>query len=260
MDRNEKYVGITNEELFRIYKKTGDISVKHELVLRYIHIVRSVAIQMRGVYNEFTQLDDIVNEGVLAIMSSIDKFDIDKNVKFESYISKRMRGLVIDIARKNDWVSRSTRKNAKDIDKAINVLFTELGRMPSNSEIAEYLKVPIEKYQEYVEKSNIMSVLSFEMLLQEAGEGRMGGQVLNLDTETMPEHCLDRTEMEEEIKKALGKLREREQLVVSLHYVQELSMKEIAVVLGVSEPRVSQIHSNALRKLRIYLQQENGIF
>lgn len=260
MDRNEKYVGMTNEELFRIYKKTGDISIKHELVLRYVHIVRSVAIQMRGVYNEFTQLDDIVNEGVLAIMGAIDKFDLEKNIKFESYISKRMRGLVIDIVRKNDWVSRSTRKNAKDIDKATNTLFTELGRMPTDDEIATHLNVPIEKYQEYLEKSNVMNVLSFEMLLQEAGEGRMGGQVLNSDTDTMPEHCLDRTELEEEIKKALGKLREREQLVVSLHYVQELSMKEIAVVLGVSEPRVSQMHSNALRKLRIYLQEGNGIF
>ncbi|HCT63708.1 MAG TPA: FliA/WhiG family RNA polymerase sigma factor [Lachnospiraceae bacterium] len=259
MDRNEKYVGITNEELFRIYKKTGNISIKHELVLRYLHIVRSIAIQMRGVYNDFTQLDDIVNEGVLAIIGAIDKFDIEKNIKFESYISKRMRGLVIDIARKNDWVSRNTRKNAKDIDKAANTLFTNLGRMPTHEEIADYLNVPIEKYQENLGKSNVMNVLSFEMLLQETIEGRMSGQVLNSDTDTMPEVCLDRTEMEQEIKKALGKLREREQLVVSLHYVQELSMKEIAVVLGVSEPRISQIHSNALRKLRVYMQQENSL-
>lgn len=259
MNRNEKYVGMTNEELFRIYKKAGDISIKHELVLRYVHIVKSVAIQMRGVYSDFAQLEDVINEGVLAIMSAIDKYDLEKNIKFESYISKRMRGLVIDIARKNDWVSRSIRKNAKDIDKATNLLFTQLGRMPTDNEIAVYLKIPIEKYQEHLEKSNVMNVLSFEMLLQEVGEGRMGGQVLNSDTDTMPEFCLDRMEMEQEVKKALSKLREREQLVVSLHYVQELSMKEIAAVLGVSEPRVSQMHSNALRKLRMYLQEGNGI-
>ncbi|MEA5058213.1 FliA/WhiG family RNA polymerase sigma factor [Anaerotignum propionicum] len=249
--RNE----MTNEELFAEYKATSDLGIKNELVLRYVHIVKNVAIQMRGVYHDFTQIDDIINEGVLALMHAIDKFDMDKNVKFESFIAKRMRGIVIDIARKNDWVPRSVRKAAKDIDKAISALYTELGRAPSDEEIAQYLNVTVEKYYDDLRKTNLMNVLSFEMLLDDGENGGYQNQVMNTNTETMPEHYLDSMELEREIKMGLESLREREKLVVSLHYVQDLNMKEIAAVLGVSEPRVSQIHSNALRKLRLYLKE-----
>lgn len=249
--RNE----MTNEELFAEYKATGDLGIKNELVLRYVHIVKNVAIQMRGVYHDFTQIDDIINEGVLALMHAIDKFDMDKNVKFESFIAKRMRGIVIDIARKNDWVPRSVRKAAKDIDKAISALYTELGRAPSDEEVAEYLNVTVEKYYDDLRKTNLMNVLSFELLLEDGENGGYHNQVMNTNTETMPEHYLDSVELEREIKMGLESLREREKLVVSLHYVQDLNMKEIAAVLGVSEPRVSQIHSNALRKLRLYLKE-----
>ncbi|MDD3394460.1 MAG: FliA/WhiG family RNA polymerase sigma factor [Anaerotignum sp.] len=252
---NKKRNEMTNEELFAAYKSTGDLGIKNELVLRYVHIVRSVAVQMRGVYNDFTQIEDIVNEGVLVLMSSIDKFDLDKNVKFESFISKRIRGIVIDIARKNDWVPRSVRKAAKDIDKAAGALYAELGRAPTDEEIAEYLNISLEKYHEDLRKSNLMNVLSFEMLLEDAGSGGFHSQMANQNLETMPEHYLDSLEMEREIKMGLESLREKEKLVVSLHYVQDLNMKEIAAVLGVSEPRISQIHSNALRKLRLFLKE-----
>jgi len=254
MECNEKFKDMSNEELFRSYRVTGDIAIKQELVLRYLYIVRSVAMQMRGVYSHFTQLEDIVSEGVLVLMTAIDKFDIEKKIKFESFISKRVRGLVIDIVRKHDWVPRSIRKMAKDIDKATTVLFTQLGRMPTNEEIAMLLHMPLEKYLEELGKTNVMSVVSFELLLEEGSGGKVR-QVLNTNPETIPECRLDQMEVEVEIKTGLQKLREKEQLVVSLHYVQELSMKEIATILGVSEPRVSQIHANALRKLRIFMQE-----
>ncbi|WMI80968.1 sigma-70 family RNA polymerase sigma factor [Anaerotignum sp. MB30-C6] len=251
----KKLSEMTNEELFAEYKVSGDLEIKNELVLRYIHIVKAVAIQMRGVYSDFTQVEDIVNEGVLALMNSIDKFDLDMNVKFESYISKRVRGVVIDIARKNDWVPRSVRKAAKDIDNATNELFIQLGRMPTDEEMANHLNITVQKYLDDLAKTNVMNVLSFEMLLEEVGNGRVNNQVMSTNRESMPEYHLDNLELEREIKKGLESLREREQLVVSLHYVQDLNMKEIAAVLGVSEPRISQIHSNALRKLRLFLQE-----
>lgn len=244
---------ITNEELFIEYKATHDLEIKNELVLRYVHIVKNVAIKMHGVYNNMSQIDDIVNEGVIVLMSSIDKFDIDKNIKFESFISKRMRGLVIDIARKNDWVPRSVRKMSKDIDEAANALYTELGRLPTDEEMAEYLNVSLEKYYDCLGDTNLMNVLSFEMLLDETSGVVPRGQIVNSSLETMPEYYLDNAEMKREVKKGLESLREKEKLVVSLHYVQGLNMKEIASILGVSEPRISQLHSNALRKLRIYL-------
>ncbi len=249
--RNE----MTNEELFAAYKATEDLTIKNELVLRYVHIVKNVAIQMRGVFQDFAQIDDIVNEGVLALMTSIDKFDLDKNIKFESFIAKRIRGIVIDIARKNDWVPRSVRKAAKDIDQATGVLYTELGRMPEDEEIAAYLNISLEKYHEYLKKTNLMNVLSFEMLLDDTENGGQHSQIMNTNMETMPEHYLDSMELEREIKEGLEGLREKEKLVISLHYAEDLNMKEIASVLGVSEPRISQIHANALRKLRLFLKK-----
>lgn len=256
MDLKKRTEEMTNEELFIEYKATHDLEIKKELVLRYVHIVKNVAIKMRGVYNNMSQIDDIVNEGVIVLMSSIDKFDVNKNIKFESFISKRIRGLVIDIARKNDWVPRSVRKMSKDIDKASNELFSKLGRTPTDEEMAEHLSVSVEKYNDILGDTNLMNVLSFEMLLEEASSGLPRSQIVSTNLEYMPEYYLDSVELKKEIKMGLESLREKERLVVSLHYVQGLNMKEIAGVLGVSEPRISQLHSNALRKLKVYLNDK----
>lgn len=254
MNLKARLSDMTSEELFIEYKTTRDLKIKNELVLRYVHIVKNIAIQMRGVYNDLTQIDDIVNEGVIVLMNSIDKYDMDKNIKFESFISKRIRGLVIDIARKNDWVPRSIRKAAKCVDKTANELFIKLGRMPTDEEMADHMDMPIEKYRKLLGDTNLMNVVSFEILLEGSDNGMPGNQFMSSNTEMMPEHYLDNEELKKEMRAGLENLRDKEKLVISLHYVNGLNMKEIAKVLGVSEPRISQLHSNALRKLRIYLQ------
>ena len=103
METQERYKEKTNEELLKLYKETGSLEIKQEIVMRYIYLVKSIALQMRDIYLSFSQVDDIISEGVIAIMSSIDKFDVDKNVKFETFISKRIKGMIIDLARKQDW-------------------------------------------------------------------------------------------------------------------------------------------------------------
>lgn len=117
MDIQETYKEMSNEELLKLYKETNNLEVKQALVMRYIYLVKTIALRMRDIYISFSQLDDIVNEGVIVIMSAIEKFDIDKNVKFETYISKRIKGMIIDLARKQDWVPRSTRKSARILMK-----------------------------------------------------------------------------------------------------------------------------------------------
>lgn len=245
----------TSEELLAEYKKTKDQKIKQELVLRYVYIVKNIAMQMRGVYVSFTQVDDIINEGVIALMAAIEKFDISKNVKFETYISKRIRGLIIDIARSQDWVPRSVRKSAKEIDNATNYLFNEFGRFPTDKEVANHLHISMEKYQEDLGKTNLFNFLSLETLLEEASGNKKAIHPLNTNSDTIPEQHLTNSEFELEIKKALETLRQNEQMVISLYYRKELSMKEIAEVLHVSEPRISQIHANAIRKLRIYVEK-----
>ncbi len=254
MDMDNKFEDKTNQELFLEYKASNNQEIKQELVLRHMYIVRNIAIHMRGVYSDFTQIDDVVNEGAIVIMNCIDKFDITKNIKFESYISKRIRGLVIDIVRKYDWVSRSVRKGNKDINNAINLLYTTLGRLPTDAEIAQYLNMSLSKYEELLSKINLMGLISFESMIEDSYEGKLNNQIVSPDMETLPEYYLDNLEKEESLKKAISNLRDNEQLVISLKYNEELSMREIAQVLNVSEPRVFQIHANAMKKLRISLK------
>lgn len=256
-----EYEAATNEELLEEFVDTRDPGLKRELVLRYSYIVKSVAMQMRGVYASFAEVDDIINEGIIALMSALDKFDPHRNVKFNSYASLRIRGAVIDLARKQDWVPRSVRRFAKDVDEASNALYASLGRVPTEEEIAAHMNMPIEKYQKLLGKTGFFNLLSLDALIDES---QFSGSVSNgvpaeSNLDLLPAENFSRKELYGTLKDAVLQLRPKEQLVISLYYRKELNMKEIAKVLGVSEPRVSQIQAGALRKLRksfeLYLEE-----
>lgn len=255
MNTPEDFTQLSNEELLLEYKKTKDLKIKQELTLRYVPIVKRVAIQMRDVYVSFTQIDDIINEGVLAIMAAIDKFDPQKNVKFESFIAKRIRGLVIDIARKNDWVPRGTRKTARNIDNMTNSLYNELGRAPTDQEIADSMNISKDQYYINLKKSNLYHILSLDMVLEENTDKNWSGILPSDDAANIPEQQILDGELKEHLREGIKSLRENEQLVISLYYQQEVNIKTIAEIMKVSEPRVSQIHGNAIKKLKKYMEQ-----
>lgn len=254
--KKSDYEKMTNEELWIEYKKAGSLELKQELVLRYIYIVRNIAIQMRDVYVSFTQLDDIINEGVITVMNAIDKFDLSMNVKFETFVSKRIRGMIIDIARKQNWVSRLVRKDAREIDEATTYLYGRNGKMPTSRETAEYLNMPIEKYERVLSKSNLFYILSLDMLMEENRESRPTVQLPSSNEKEQPEESYLGNEYMEILADGIRSLKENEQMVISLYYKEEMSAKNIAKILGVSEPRISQIHSNAIRKLRLYIEEK----
>ncbi len=257
MNTQEVYSNKSNEELLQLYKETDSLEIKRELVMRYIYLVKSIALQMRDIYMSFSQVDDIINEGVIALMSAIDKFDPEKNVKFETYISKRIKGMIIDLARKQDWVPRSTRKNTRDIEEAVSTLYNKLGHYPSVQEVTEYLNITQEKYQESMRKAALFNVLSLDMVLAEAQENRSGVRLPQGEESEQPENQLLRKETAEVLARGISELKENEQLVVSLYYIDELNMRQIAEILQVSDPRISQIHTNAIKKLRKYMQKFN---
>ena len=245
----------TNEQLLLQYKEKQEMEVKHELVLRYLYVVKSIALQMRGVYLNFTQIEDIVNEGVLCIMKSLDKFEIEKGVEFETYITKRIRGMIIDLARKQDWVPRSVRKMGKDIEKITIDLYNEFGREPTDEEVAKRYGIELEKYKEFMSKSSVFNILSLDLVLEEFYEKKKYFSITNESSIKQPEeYCLD-NEVKEYLIKGIDQLGEKEKIVVSLYYVEELQMKEIAKVLELSEPRISQIHASALKKLRVHMKK-----
>ena len=145
---------MSKEDLLLLYKSSGDEALKWPLALRYVGLVKSIALQVRGVYSSFAQVDDIVNEGLLTLAGAVDKFDPDKGIKFETYVSKRIRGAVIDLARRQDWVPRSVRRKARDIDQASSELFAELGRYPTDQEMAEQRQQLNDSIENYIKIYN----------------------------------------------------------------------------------------------------------
>ena len=256
----EEIEGMATAELLAAYKQTGDEELKWPLVLRYEGLIKNAALQIRGVYSSFAQVDDIVSEGILTLLSAIDKFDLDKGIKFETYVAKRIRGMVIDLARKQDWLPRNIRQRAREIDQAISALANELGRYPSDREVAERLGIPTEKYQKEAARVALSNTLSLDALMDARDQEGYRFEVSSEDPTAQPELVLQDQELQRVLAQAIASLQENEQIVLSLYYEKNLHMKEIAQVMGVSEPRISQIHSRAIQKLReqmgVYMNSE----
>ena len=224
-----------NQTLLLRYKETGDMELKWALVLR------------------FTQLDDVIHEGILVLLSAVDKYDPEKEVKFEAYIAKRLRGMVIDLVRKQDWIPRRVRQKATRLKRAAEELSIELGHTPSDQEMADYLKLSQKDYEELLSETAFSNLMSFEVLLDTYGN--VTGKALSGNP---PEDAYQQKELHEVLRRGIASLRENERLVLSLYYEKELTMKEIAQVLGVSAPRISQIHNRAIQRLQAYMKQYIG--
>lgn len=255
MEREIK--ALPTDELLSLYKRTGIQEYKWPLVLRYEGLIKSIALQICGVYSGFAQVDDIVNEGIITLMNSVDKFDPEKGTKFETYVSKRIRGMIIDLARQQDWLPRSVRKRSREIDQAVSILCNRLSRFPSDREIAEYMGLSMDKYHEDAAATALCNIVSLEAIFEHRGEGDTGIS-LTVREADLPEASVQQKELREQLSAGIRTLRENEQMVLSLYYERGLNMRNIAQVMDISEPRVSQIHSRAIQKLRVYLDPYMG--
>ena len=245
------YADMSVDALFEEYRRNPSDELKWEIVMRHSGIVRNIALQIQGVYCTFAQLDDIINEGLITMAKAVDKYDPSIG-KFETYVAKRIRGMIIDLARQQDWVPRPVRRRAKEIERANSELYNQLGRFPTDQEIAQHLGISEEEYQETMANSSMYSVVSLEETL-EGYEQITGSEETAADM--MPEASLERMEMLDELTEAIGSLREKEQIVLSLYYQQDMKMKDIAEILGVSHARASQIHTRAIQKLKVLMAQ-----
>ncbi len=247
---------LTDEEfdfLFSKYKETGDISIRNELVMAYSYIPKTVAIQLRGIAQGYAQVDDMINQGIITLMDCIDRFDASKNIRFEYYAFMRVKGGIIDLVRKQDWVPRRVRDMSKKINEASMALSNKLMREPTMDELADYLQIDREKLESTYCEINNSVVFSFEELIQNLSQM---GTALEGDatTDFSPEKKLIREELLGALKSAIEALSEKEQLVISLYYYDNLILADIADVMEVSVQRVSQIHTKAVSKLRKALE------
>ena len=246
------YGEMTTEELFQLYRQSPSEELKWEIVMRYTGTIKNIALQIQGVYSSFAQLDDIINEGLIVLARAVDKYDPSIG-KFETYVAKRIRGMIIDLARQQDWVPRPIRKRAKEIEQANAELYARLGRFPTDQEIAEHLQISVEEYQEIMASSPIYSVISLEETLE--GRDQLASRE-ETTPDTIPDEVVERKEMLSTLAEAISTLRQNEQIVLSLYYQKDMKMKDIAAVLGVSHARASQIHTRALQKLKVLLSDK----
>jgi RNA polymerase sigma factor FliA len=257
MEANVKTVEL--RELWRRYKNDGDEKARERLVLAYSPLVKFVAGRMSTGLPAHVEEADLISYGLLGLISAIERFDPSREIKFETFAITRIKGSVIDELRSLDWVPRSVRARAREIEKANSMLEHKLHRAPTDAEMAEQLETSVEDFQSSLTQISNSSVVALDELwtLSDAS----GDQVSLLDTIRDPEavdpaQAVDKSELKDRLADAIGRLPEREKLVVALYYYENLTLREIGEVLGVTESRVSQLHTKAVLRLKSRLQSE----
>ncbi|HLK11903.1 MAG TPA: FliA/WhiG family RNA polymerase sigma factor [Candidatus Binatia bacterium] len=231
---------------------------RDEVLRQYLPLVRRVVQRLAARKPPHIELDDLVSWGIVGLLDAIGKYDPAKEALFSTYAQFRIRGAILDHLRSLDWVPRSVRQKASLIEKVTHQLEGKLSRPPTEDEIAEQLGVSLEDYQELLAKVGEMSLFSLEDLGFGSGEERLkSGQSVE-EGEADPLRALLSHERVHLVAEAIQLLPERERIVVTLYYHEELTMKEVGAVLGLTESRVSQLHSQAMLRLKGNLQERFG--
>lgn len=241
------------ERLWTEYKEGGSSEARERLILHYSPLVKFVAGRVGAGLPPSVDHADLVSYGFLGLIDAIEKFDLERGYKFETYAIPRIRGGILDELRALDWVPRSVRAKSREIEREMSKLHAELKRDPTDEELAEALRIDVGELQERFGDIAVVSVVALEELLTVGGES--GEQVSILDTLAdedveYPGESIEVDETRQALLDAIGDMRERERLVITLYYFEGLTLAKIGEVLGVTESRVSQIHSKAVLFLR----------
>ncbi len=244
------------QTLWREFKRTRDRGLRDRLILSYAPLVKYVAGRLGAGLPAHVDEGDLVSYGLLGLIGAIERFDPDRDIKFETYAITRIKGSIIDELRSMDWVPRSVRTRARDIERAIAELEAKLMRAPTDEEISQRLGVTEEEFQDSLLAISRSSTAALDELWT-GGTGE-GDPVALIDTvedplAAEPQQAMAQTEMREALGEAIARLPEREKLVVTLYYYEELTLREIGEVLGVTESRVSQLNTKAILRLKARL-------
>jgi RNA polymerase sigma factor for flagellar operon FliA len=238
------------------FKGTGSTEAREKLILHYAPLVKYVASRVATGLPASVEQADLVSYGMFGLMDALQKFEPGRGNKFETYAIPRIKGAIIDELRAMDWVPRSVRSRARDIERAIAVLEAKLHRAPTDEEIAEKLGITTEELDDSLTDISRSSIAALDELWTVSSGS--GDQVSLIDTiedtsGPQPSQALDQTEMREALGESIAHLPEREKLVITLYYYEELTLREIGEVLGVTESRVSQLHTKAILRLKAHL-------
>lgn len=232
--------------LWAKYKTTGDTALRNELVMHNTHLVEKIARRMWHVFSGKSQLEDIVSNGMITLIKAVESFDPLREIKFETYASIRIRGSIVDYIRSQDWVPRTARERADQIEDCFARLRDRFLREPTLGEIAGELNMERTEVEKILCDAHPYNIMSFEDVLTGRDEGFDIEDVTNL-----PPHALyQKKELKKVLAQAIDQLSLKERTVISLFYYEDLKIREIADVMGISSSRVCQIHSAALMKLK----------
>lgn len=242
---------MSRDKLWREYSTNRNDQVRDQLILEYAQLVKLVAGRLSMYLGYNVEYDDLVGYGVFGLIDAIDKFDYGKNVKFETYASLRIRGAILDQIRKMDWIPRSLRQKQKKIDSAMAKIELEKGRVATDEEIALELGISEEELSNWQGQAKATNLISLDEYTDTGTETKM--EMVGNARFDQPEESVEKEEMKQMLVKALDQLTEKERNVVVLYYYEEMTLKEISLVLEVSESRISQLHTKALKKMRAIL-------
>ena len=239
---------VDTDELWNEYHKKPTQEIREQLILAYAQLVKLVAGRLSMYLGHNVEYDDLVSYGIFGLIDAIDKFDMTKNVKFETYASLRIRGAILDQIRKMDWIPRTVRQRQRKIDDAIKQIEMRTGKTATDEEIAMELGLSedeLTSWQSQLLVTNVVSLSEFE----ETGQEPIMESV-NKNRFSQPEEVVAEKELKQKLIESLELLTEKERRVIELYYYEDLTLKEISLVLEVSESRVSQLHTKALLKMR----------
>jgi RNA polymerase sigma factor for flagellar operon FliA len=226
---------------------------KNHLLTEHAPLVKRLAHQMKAKLPPSVEVDDLVQAGMIGLLDAIQRYEENHGAQFETYAVLRIRGAMLDELRSNDWMPRSTRQNMRKVEQAMATLQQQLGRPPSESEIAKSLKLSLADYQDMLGDSGGHQLVYYEDFHDEDGNDSWLDRYAVDDDD--PLRALMETDFRQAVIDAIDNLPPREKLLMGLYYEEELNLKEIGAVMGVSESRVSQLHSQAVGRLRTYLRE-----
>ncbi len=253
------------QKLWEAYHKERTVENNNRLIEHYLYLVKPIVLRMSPLYKTtFRDYDDLVSNGVLGLMDAIGKYDLTRNIRFDTYAQRRIRGAILDYMRQQDWIPVKMRKEIKDVKQAYEDLSIALDRPPEYEEIAKHLNVSVEKINKIFLNDYQYSLIHFEDV--------MGGVAYRSEMETempkgetairdddqsrQPEKNLLKKEAKNVLTRILRELPKNERIVLDLYYRKELKLKEIAEIMDLTESRISQIHKQAINKITKRYMQE----
>lgn len=243
-----------DNKIWQEYEKNKSPEMKEAIINKYAQLVKIVAGKLHMYTNNLIDYDDLVSYGIFGLLDAIEKFDYTKGFKFETYASLRIRGEIIDNIRKLDWIPRSLRNKNKLLLNTINEFESNNGRSPTEQELAEILNLSVDEVGILIKNSSVYNLISLDDYLDKNHEF-VNNVADNADD--IPEKSVIKQESKNILAKLISNLTEKQQLVITLYYYEELTLKEISKVMKVSESRVSQIHSRAIQILKDKIEKNN---